>query len=154
MARVKTYAEAKSAAEALCARSEHCAQDIRRKCFAWGLDEESGERLIKELQKGRYIDHVRYASAFVREKSRLNKWGQVKIAAALRSKGIEEETVKEALEEMPSEAVTEEVLLSLLRTKNRSLHDEDMRRRKEKLLRFAVSRGYAFDLAMRVVEKV
>jgi len=153
MARVKTYAEAKSAAEALCARSEHCAQDIRRKCFAWGLDGESGERLIKELQKGRYIDHVRYASAFVREKSRLNKWGQVKIAAALRSKGIEEETVKEALEEMPS-AVTEEVLLSLLRTKNRSLHDEDMRRRKEKLLRFAVSRGYAFDLALRVVEKV
>ncbi len=152
--RVKSFEEALRSAEASCARSERCEQDIRRKCQAWGLDEEEASRLVEALKQGRYIDHDRYAAAFAREKSRLNKWGAIKIAAALRAKGIEEETVKEALEEMPSEAVTEEVLLSLLRTKNRSLHDEDMRRRKEKLLRFAVSRGYAFDLALRVVEKV
>lgn len=150
--RIKTFEEALRSAEASCARSERCEQDIRRKCQAWGLDEEEASRLVAALKKGRYIDHGRYAAAFAREKSRLNKWGAIKIAAALRAKGIESEVAREALASLPSEEEAEETLASLLRAKDSTLRETDARRRRDKLLRFAVGRGYPLDMASRVVD--
>ena len=45
------------------------------------------------------MDEQRYANAYVRDKTRLSGWGPVKVMAGLRSKGIPEEYIKEAMKE-------------------------------------------------------
>lgn len=151
---MKTYEQARLSAEALCVKSEHCVFDIRRKCFVWGLGKEETQALIAYLKAERFIDHARYASAYVREKSRLSKWGRKKIEMGLRAKMIEGNVIVRALEEMPEEAETKETLRKLVVQKDKSLKESDARKRKEKLLRFALSRGYDVEDAMEAVSSV
>ena len=83
-----------------CSRMEYCSRDIYRKALkALEGDAEAAERIVASLRADRFVDDLRYASAFAREKASLQGWGPVKISFQLRGKGIPEETVRAALAE-------------------------------------------------------
>ena len=103
--------------------------------------------------KDRFVDDLRYASAFAREKASLQGWGAVKIRFMLRGKGIDEATVGRALEEIdPAKASAK--LEKVVREKNRTLEGDPQR--KLKLIKFALGRGYSYDeveKALRTLEE-
>ena len=127
----------------LCSRREYCRSDIMKKAMtAFEGDRHKAEEVLKVLVEEKYIDEVRYASAFARDKSSLAGWGKTKIRYMLSSKGISREIIDSALEDVDdSKAKTR--LEKLMENKYRSLKDDPQC--KLKMLRFALGRGYGYD---------
>ena len=82
---------------AKCSTSEQCLSDIEAKINRYDLTEEERTRILRHLVEEKYIDDRRYAEAFVRDKYRFNKWGRIKITQGLRMKGIDKETISNAM---------------------------------------------------------
>ena len=145
-----SYQAALAKATELCSRSEKCSFDIALKCREWQLSREESGQLIAWLVQEKFIDHLRYATSFVNDKFRFNKWGKVKLAYALRQKQIEEPFIREALSRLPEDAYRK-VLLDLLSAKARSVKEKDAFTRRNKLLAFAMSHGFETDIAMDII---
>lgn len=85
----------------LCSRREYCRADIMKKAMsALDGDREKAEKVIEILVAEKYIDELRYASAFARDKSSISGWGETKIRYMLSSKGVPREVIDKALEEI------------------------------------------------------
>ena len=129
--------------ERQCARMEYCSSDIRRKALkALGGDADAAEKIVASLVKDGFVDDRRYAGAFVREKSALQGWGEAKLRFMLAGKGISRDVIADALTEIDVEKASAK-LLKLLQAKARTLEGDPAFRLK--LLKFGLSRGYAYD---------
>ena len=130
---------------ALCAQAEHCEQEMRDKLKRWELDTDAADRIIARLQKERYIDDARYARAFVKDKIRYNKWGRRKVEQALWHKRIADDIRQQVLGEIDENEYLD-VLRPLLKQKRRTTKAENDYALNQKLVRFALGRGFTFDL--------
>ena len=130
---------------ALCAQAEHCEQEMRDKLKRWELDTAATDRIIARLQKERYIDDTRYARAFVKDKIRYNKWGRRKVEQALWQKRIADDIRQQVLGEIDENEYLD-VLRPLLKQKRRTTKAENDYALNQKLVRFALGRGFTFDL--------
>lgn len=133
-------------ATTLCARSEQCPQEVRRKLMQRGATPEQADDLVARLVSEGYIDEMRYASAYVHDKLRFDRWGRVKIVTMLRSKGLSAAAIDAAWEEHYDAAAYRDALDALLAAKRRTLPPattpEERRRASQSLMRYAASRGY------------
>ena len=137
-----TYDQALNRAAALCSQSERCPVDIYTKAQSWGLTEPEAARLVGYLTSEGFLDEARFARAFVSDKFRFEQWGRVKISYALRTKGIDDGLIDEAIDEKidPDEylATCTDLLSKKMRTLDLPLSLADRAR----LLRFAAQRGF------------
>lgn len=145
MKKEMTEQEAYLQLAALCAQAEHCQQEMRDKMKRWGIDETVQNRITARLVKERYIDEERYARAFVKDKIRYNKWGRRKVQQALWMKRIDDETQQRILDEIDDKEYLD-VLRPLLKQKRKSVKADSDYEQNQKLVRFALGRGYTFDL--------
>ena len=129
----------------LCAQAEHCEQEMRDKMKRWELDGTVQDRIIARLVKERYIDDERYARAFVKDKIRYNKWGRRKVQQALWQKHIDADIQQRILDEI-DESEYLAVLRPLLQQKRKSIKAQSDYEMNQKLVRFALSRGFTFDI--------
>ena len=130
---------------ALCAQAEHCQQEMRDKMRRWGLDETVQNRIVTRLVKERYVDDERYARAFVNDKIRYNKWGRRKVQQALWQKYIDADIQQRVLDEI-DEIEYLDILRPLLKQKRKSIKAESDYELNQKLVRFALGRGFGFDI--------
>lgn len=137
---------------ALCSRREYCRKDIMKKVLpAVDGDVTVAGGIIDMLVKEKYIDELRYASAFARDKSSIAGWGAVKIRYMLSAKGIPEGLIAQAMEEIDGEKAVSR-LDKLMENKFRSLKDDPQCRLK--MLRFGLGRGYGYDEVSSVVDRL
>ncbi|MGN0201880.1 MAG: regulatory protein RecX [Candidatus Cryptobacteroides sp.] len=137
------YSKVLSRLQMQCSRREYCSRDILQKAAkALDGDTDAAERILEELRKERFVDDLRYAAAFAREKSRLTGWGPVKISYALAAKGIDKATVRAALGEIDGGEASRR-MRSVLEAKWKVLRDDPQG--KFKLLKFGLSRGYEYE---------
>ena len=128
---------------AKCSVSEQCLSDIEAKLSRYDLTEEERTRILRHLVEEKYVDDRRYAEAYVKDKYRFNKWGRIKIAQGLRMKGIDNETIKSAMEAIEEEEY-QEILRDLIKAKRRSTRGASEYEINGKLIRFATGRGFEF----------
>ena len=141
-----------SALQAQCAKREYCTSDIRRKALErCEGDVSRADAIVASLKADRFVDDVRYASAFAREKASITGWGPVKIRFALRAKGLTDEDIAEGLAEVDA-ASAEDRLETLMRNKWKTLSDDPQGRLK--LIRFALSRGYEYDIVKTIMSRI
>ena len=145
MKKEMTEQEAYLQLAALCAQAEHCQQEMRDKMRRWELDETVQNRIIDRLIKERYVDDERYARAFVKDKIRYNKWGRRKVQQALWMKRIDADIQQQVLDEIDEKEYLD-ILRPLLKQKRKSIKAESDYELNQKLLRFALSRGFGFDI--------
>lgn len=81
----------------LCAGSEQCEADIRKKLAATSLSRQETDDLISFLQQQNFINENRFAKAFSRDKVRFSGWGKAKIKAALQMKRISSRAISEGI---------------------------------------------------------
>lgn len=143
--KVTTEQEAFLQLAALCARSEHCQYEMTEKMRRWELGDDLQARVIARLVSERYVDDERYARAFVNDKIIYNKWGRRKIEQALWQKHIDEDIRQQVLDEVDDEEYLS-VLRPLLKQKRRTTKANSDYEMNQKLMRFALGRGYTFDL--------
>lgn len=145
MKKEMTEQEAYLQLAALCAQAEHCQQEMRDKMRRWELDETVQNRVINRLVKERYIDDERYARAFVKDKIRYNKWGRRKVQQALWLKHIDTDIQQRVLDEIDEKEYLD-VLRPLLKQKRKSIRATSDYELNQKLVRFALGRGFGFDI--------
>lgn len=136
----------------LCSRREYCRSDVMKNALdALDGDRSQAEKVVQTLSDEKYVDDLRYASAFARDKASLAGWGEVKIRYMLVTKGISKDIINQALEEIDA-GKAQSRLEKLLETKYRTLKDDPQCRLK--MLRFALGRGYGYDEVTDVVERL
>ena len=149
----------------LCSMREYCTSDIEGKIIAAlkkRPQEDSPEEdigrivrdMMEQLRKDGYVDDERYARAYVRDKSALSGWGRFKIARALSAKGIDSETVSAAMKEL-DDGKAKGKMRKVLALKAASLaKSEDGMTLRQKLLRFALGRGYSYVEAAAAIDEI
>lgn len=101
MEREMTFDEALDRCRFLAAKGECCTFDLEQKMRNWGVQPKDIQRVIKSLVAERYVDNLRFATAYVRDKTRFNHWGRVKTTLMLRQKHIDKQVINEAFNELP-----------------------------------------------------
>lgn len=152
MAEDKDMARVTDRMRRLCSRREYCRSDIMSKVVvALDGDREQAAKIVETLVNEKYIDDLRYASAFARDKSSIAGWGETKIRYMLSAKGISREVVTQALEEIDASRARTR-LEKLLENKLKTLKDDPQCRLK--MLRFALGRGYGYDEAAEALDSL
>ena len=148
---MKTEQEAYQTLAALCAQAEHCQWEMLEKMRRWEVPEEAQARVMQRLVKERYVDDERYAQAFVKDKIRYNKWGRRKVDQALWQKHIDEDIRKRVLDEVDDDEYLK-VLRPLLKQKRKSTKANSDYELNQKLMRFAMGRGFTFDIIRQCID--
>ena len=147
----KTEQEAYLTLAALCAQAEHCQWEMVEKMRKWEIPEEAQARIMERLVKERYVDDERFARAFAKDKVRYNKWGRRKVEQALWQKHIDEDSRKNVLNEIDDEEYLS-VLRPLLKQKRKSIKAQNDYELNQKLMRFALGRGFTFDIIKQCID--
>ena len=135
----------------LCARSEKSSGDALRLMQQWQVPHRERQGVLERLVKERFIDDGRYAEAYVREKSRLSGWGARKIAMQLRQKGVSQAIIDDALRQLDSNVELPRLVDKLRRKIRTTKYTSDYELR-GKLMRYALSLGFDYDIVQRAVE--
>ena len=129
-------------AQAYCARAEHCAADVRRKFYEWGLqDAEIADFIEQNLYADNFLNDRRFCEAYVHDKVAYQSWGRLKIQAGLRALQLPESEIRSALENIDETAYFDN-LRKLIRA--RKADPEDKR------LRFLLQRGFTYEEIKRI----
>lgn len=136
---------------AICAQAEHCEQEMRDKMKRWGMEPDAQNRVITRLVNERYIDNERYARAFVKDKIRYNKWGRRKVMQALWMKHIAGDIQQRILDEIDDSDYLD-VLVPLLKQKRKTIKAKSEYELNQKLVRFALGRGFDFNIIRQCLE--
>ncbi|MCF6342394.1 MAG: RecX family transcriptional regulator [Bacteroidales bacterium] len=135
-------------AQHYCAYTERSIFDVKMKLQEWKLSEKKIEEFIRRLEDEDYINEERYAVTFAYGKLRNNKWGRTKIFYALSQKNIPEIYIQMGLNELDEEEYLN-TLKSVIASKQVTGKDEFTRQ--NKLVSYAVQKGFQPDLAWKVV---
>ena len=149
----KSAEQALAALMRLCARSEKSSGDALRLMRTWEVAEGARQSVLQKLIDQRFIDDRRYAEAYTREKSSLAGWGKRKIALQLKQKGVSRDIVDEVLASLNTDEQSER-LADKLRRKMRSTKASNQYELRGKLLRYALSLGYDYDMATSVIDGI
>ena len=124
-------------AQAYCARAEHCAADVRRKFYEWGLnDAEIVDSIEQNLYADNFLNDRRFCEAYVHDKVAYQSWGRLKIQAGLRALQLPESEIRSALENIDETAYFDN-LRKLIRARKSDPED--------KRLRFLLQRGFTYE---------
>ncbi|MCQ2146241.1 MAG: RecX family transcriptional regulator [Bacteroidales bacterium] len=126
-----------------CSKKECCSTDMYKKALsAMEGDEKAAAEIVASLIADKYIDDLRYCSAYAREKAQISGWGPIKISFNLRAKGMDKSIISQALEEV-NESEAARKLDKILEVKYRSVEGEPDE--KFRLIKFALTRGYEYN---------
>jgi regulatory protein len=149
----KSAEQALNALMRLCSRAEKSSGDAMRLMYTWGVPQAERQGVLDKLIEMRFVDDMRYAEAYTREKSQIAGWGARKIAQHLYQKGISKDIVAKVLMLIEEDGARETLERRLLRKLPtiKAANDFDLR---GKLLRYALGLGYDYDLVVEVIDAV
>ena len=128
--------EALDKAQAYCARSEHCAADIKRKLYEWGVSADFIDFIEQNLYENGFLNDARFCRAYVHDKVAYQSWGRMKVQYGLRALDLPENEIRTALENIDDEMYTKNL---------RALIDSRKKDSEEKRLRFLLQRGFTYE---------
>ena len=131
-----------------CDYQDRCKKEIFTKLDSFELSESDKSFIVEFIQDDGYINDERYCRSYVKSKLNLKKWGVNKIKLSLIAKGVDRDIIDEVISEIDQDSYKEE-LVNLL--KNRKINESDPYKRKAKLIRYAVGKGYSYSLVMEIV---
>lgn len=134
-----------------CNYQDRCKREIFDKMKSMELSDDDKNFIVDFLQEEGFINDERYCRTYVKSKLNLKKWGVNKIRLSLMSKGIDKDIIENVLSEIDKDLYKEE-LINLL--KNKKINETDLYKRKAKLVRYAVSKGYSLSLVLEVYEDI
>lgn len=136
---------------AICSRKEVSEGELVRKLIRWGIESEKQEEILETLRKNNFVDNLRFAKAFVNDKSKFNKWGPRKIEQALTLHNIPQSIINEAMSVIEKD---DDMLMSLLKKKKETISAKTSLDLRTKLIRFGISRGFDLDLVVNVAKQL
>ena len=134
-----------------CAYQERCVKDVRDKLKTFEIPEEEKTKIIDYLLDNRFVNDERFAKSFVRGKINQSGWGVNKIRFHLIQKGIDKDTIDEALGQTDEEAYRQR-LIDILRMKVKTVKADSDFEKKRKLAAYAMQKGFEGSLVWEVLK--
>ena len=125
----------------LCSKVEKCSPEVKKRLMELGVEKYDAEAIIDRLKDEKFIDDERYARAYVREKSRVNQWGRVKITYFLKQKGLAEKYIHAGMEEIDEEKYVQ-LLLKTMKDKAKTIKSKNKFDKMGKIIRYTQNRGF------------
>lgn len=129
----------------LLASREHSRLELKRKLASHAESSEALEALLDELEKARLLANDRYAEQRVTVRG--GRYGNARLAGELRSQGVDDATIANALAQAGDET---ERALAIWRKKFGSLPQDAQERAKQ--ARFLAGRGFGSPTIRRVLQ--
>jgi len=136
----------------ICSVQEKCISDVQQKLRTLKINNSDISEIIDNLIDNKYINELIFATSFTNDKIRLNKWGLQKIKYELKSKRISDSDIAKAFTTINQDEYNE-MQISELHKKLKTLADEDKQKTQSKLFNFAQSRGYDISLIKKIIDK-
>lgn len=134
-----------------CVYQDRCHQEVEMKMKEYMLIPEAKDQILIYLIQNDYLNEERFAKSFARGKFNQKKWGMNKISVELKKRGIPVNLIRTALEEIDGDAYLE-VLERLYNEKKNSLKSErDSLKKKAKIRRYLLQKGYESDLIYNLI---
>lgn len=142
-------------AASFCAYQERTQDELRQRLKQWGVWGDEADEIIAELISLNYLSEERFAKTYAGGKFRIKKWGKMRIKQELSRRGLTDYTIRQGMGEIDEEAYRA-TLKQLLIKKNTALErtETDAFKRKQKLVRFALTKGYESELVWKIIEEV
>lgn len=131
-----------------CDYQDRCKKEIFAKLDSFELADADRDFIVDFLHDEGYINDERYCRSYVKSKLNLKKWGVNKIKLSLITKGVDKAIIDEVVSEIDQDSYKEE-LVNLLR--NKKVNESDPYKRKAKLIRYAVGKGYSLSMVMEML---
>ena len=133
-----------------CAYQERTHKEVRKKLGELEVLGDDAEEIITYLIENNYLNEERFARVFAGSKFRQKKWGRIKIRQELKMRGMSEYCLKAGMSEIDGDdyMIT---LQEIIKKKSKDIKDSNKSIVRQKLVKFALSKGFENDLVFDVV---
>ncbi|HEX3073725.1 MAG TPA: RecX family transcriptional regulator, partial [Ignavibacteriales bacterium] len=147
---------AKESAFNFLSRRMHSVKELETKLKKKKYSGEAIREALTELAANNYLDDEKFAGEFIKEKIRSKKIGEQKLKAELLKRGIKADIIERALSDNADKSDIEKNALLMAEKKMKSLAYKNLEKRKlkEKIFAFLLSKGYNFDAAKSIADKL
>lgn len=151
----KTYTvdEATKILEKYCAYQERCHKEVEKRLYDLNMIPEAREKIILHLLGNNYLNEERFSRAYARGKFTIKKWGRIRITNELKFRGISAYNIKAALSEIDEETYQKN-FHELAVKKIAATTESNVYKKKQKVVRFLLSKGYESNLTYEIVNKL
>ena len=134
-----------------CAYQERSHQEVKNKLFEYGLYSGDVDEMIARLITDGFLNEERFAKAFAGGKFRVKKWGRLKIVNELEHRGLTKNCIVRGINEIDA-ADYSTALKGLIAKKAAQTTDSNLFKKRNKVARFAIAKGYEPDLVWEAVK--
>jgi len=139
--------------ESFCSYRERCKAEVKQKLYQLKADEQDYDFYLNHLTVNNFLDETRFSYAFVRGKNSIKKWGRKKIEMELKAKKIDVEKIRDSIGQI-DDGVYAVRLEDLLRKKLNTIKETDPYKRRQKLVVYALQKGYEPEIVNEVLKDV
>jgi regulatory protein len=136
-----------------CAYQERSHQEVKNKLYEYGLYTDEVDELLARLVTEGFLNEERFAKAFAGGKFRIKKWGKNKIVHELQSLGLTKKCIARGLTEVDDKDYRK-TLKNLIRKKAEATTEPNIFKRRDKVARFVIGKGYEPELVWEEVKEL
>ncbi|HEV7381782.1 MAG TPA: regulatory protein RecX [Dyadobacter sp.] len=139
-------------AASYCAYQERTQDEVKLRLKKWNVWGDEADEIIAELISMNYLSEERFAQTYAGGKFRIKNWGRMKIRQELNRRGLSNYSIEKGMSEIKDEAYVS--TLKELLTKKKILLEKtetDKFKLKQKLVRYALGKGYESELVWKLV---
>jgi len=130
------------------ARREHSREELRRKLAARAQDGDDVEAILDDLANRGWLSDARFAEISIRSKA--GRYGPVKLAHALRSKGVDEEAIAAGFRAAGADGASHVEAVWATRFKAVPVDERERGRQ----VRFLQARGFRLDEVLQFLRRM
>lgn len=139
--------------ESFCSYRERCGSEIKQKMYTLKVPSSDYEFYLNHLKENNFYNEERFANAFAYGKNAIKKWGRKKITMELQAKNIDSQKINESLSHI-DEGMYLLKLEDILTKKNKSIKETDAFKKKQKLILFALQKGYEYEIIKEALKNI
>lgn len=128
--------------------------ELRLKLKEKDFTEDIIDEVIDILEKEEYLNDRLYCEVFIEDKKQLNGYGKNKIKSLLIQKGISKSVFEDFLDEFEYEEEFDNALKMGIKKLNLLSNEEDIFKKKQKLINYLAYRGFSFDVINDVLREI
>lgn len=136
-----------------CAYQERSHREVKNKLYEYGLRSAEVDEILAQLITEGFLNEERYAKAFAGGKFRIMKWGRLKIQRELEMEGLTPRCIARGLSEIDSKDYSK-TLSSLIKKKSALTAESDSFKKKNKIARFVIAKGYEPELVWESIKEL
>lgn len=139
--------------ESFCAYQERCLFDVKKKMKQLGVETSEEQFFVDYLTENNFLNEARFVEKYTHGKLNIKKWGKFKIQQQLKVRQIGGTQIEEELANI-DEVLYQETLDKIILKKNNLLKEENLQKKKQKIIIYAQQKGFEINLILESMKRI